>query len=85
MGVSVTRSSAATAILPPATQIITEREIGAPEGRQLVNPYTISGIFAGVILGFVLGRAWAEYFRDKPSRTAEITAGERPPGMPEPS
>jgi uncharacterized membrane protein YdjX (TVP38/TMEM64 family) len=28
-----------------------------------VNPYTVSGIFAGLILGFLLGRAWAEYFR----------------------
>jgi hypothetical protein len=28
-----------------------------------VNPYTISGIAAGVVLGFLLGRFWAEYFR----------------------
>jgi uncharacterized membrane protein YdjX (TVP38/TMEM64 family) len=28
-----------------------------------VNPYTISGIVAGTVLGFLLGRWWAEYFR----------------------
>ena len=28
-----------------------------------MNPNTISGIFVGVILGFLLGRVWAEYFR----------------------
>lgn len=28
-----------------------------------MNPHTISGIFVGVILGFLLGRSWSEYFR----------------------
>ena len=49
--------------LAPAVQIIAEREFGAVEGRQLVNSYSTSGLFVGVILGFFLGRTWAEYFR----------------------
>ncbi len=28
-----------------------------------MNPYTISGIVAGVVVGFFLGRKWAEHFR----------------------
>ncbi|GLZ50024.1 hypothetical protein Acsp06_62090 [Actinomycetospora sp. NBRC 106375] len=27
-----------------------------------MNPFTISGILAGIVLGFLLGRSWAEYF-----------------------
>lgn len=28
-----------------------------------MNPYTVSGIFVGVIIGFIVGREWSEYFR----------------------
>ncbi len=28
-----------------------------------MNPYTLSGLLVGVVLGFYLGRTWAEYFR----------------------
>lgn len=33
------------------------------EGVSTVNAYTAGGLFVGIVLGFFLGRWWAEYFR----------------------
>ena len=45
-------------------------------GDRLVNPFTISGIVAGIVLGFLLGRRWAEYFRAERD-AANIRAGQK--------